>query len=60
MAATAEGVVVRLRWREPESTTTNEMFQVLRLRDGRVVDMADHPNRRTAMKAIGAPSVERA
>jgi len=47
---------MRLRWREPASTTTNEMFQVLRLRDGRVVDMADYTDRKGAMRAVGAPS----
>jgi len=54
VAATADGVVMRLRWREAESTTTDQMFQVLRLRDGRVVDMSDHPDRRAAMRAVGA------
>jgi len=31
------------------------MFQVLRFRSGRVVDMQDYLNRGAAMKAIGAP-----
>lgn len=56
VAETAEGVVVDLQWREPASTTNKQLFQVLRLRKGRVVDMADFPNRRAAMKAVGAPS----
>jgi len=28
---------------------------VLRLRDGRMADMQDHPNRQAALKAAGAP-----
>jgi len=55
IAATGDGVVVGLRWREAASSPQREMFQVLRLRAGRVVDMEDHSNRRTALKAVGAP-----
>jgi hypothetical protein len=55
VAETAEGVVVDLQWREPASTTNKQLFQVLRLCNGRVVDMADFPNRGAAMKALGAP-----
>ncbi|MDQ6796865.1 MAG: hypothetical protein M3011_02365 [Actinomycetota bacterium] len=55
IAATADGVVVGLRWRESVSGPQQEMFQVLRLQAGKVIDMQDHPNRRAALKAVGAP-----
>jgi len=54
IASTDKGVVVGLSWREAPSSTQREMFQVLRLRAGQVVDMADHLDRRAAMKAVGA------
>lgn len=56
MAATEAGVVVGLHWREPQAPETRALFQVLRFRDGRVVDMQDHRDRRTALRAVGAPS----
>jgi hypothetical protein len=30
------------------------MFQVLRLRDGRIFDIQDHDRRRVALSAVGA------
>jgi hypothetical protein len=54
IASTDEGVVVRLGWRKSTSGTAHEMFQVLRLREGRVVDMGDHSDRRAAPKIIDA------
>jgi len=55
IAATGDGVVVGLRWRGSASSTPRELFQVLRLRAGKVVDMEDHPDRQAALKAVGAP-----
>jgi hypothetical protein len=48
------GVVVQLRWREPERAKPTELFQVLRLRDGKVADMEDFERRRPALKAAAA------
>jgi len=56
LVATDEGVVVMLRWREPASPKTQEIFQVLRMREGRVVDIQDHAHRKTALKAVRAPT----
>ncbi len=56
LIATEEGVVVILRWREPTSSKVHELFQVLRMRDGRVVDIQDHAHRKTALKAVRAPA----
>lgn len=56
IAATDEGVVVSLRWREPASTGPHELFQVMRMREGRVVDIQDHAHRKAALKALGAPA----
>jgi ketosteroid isomerase-like protein len=46
--------VVGLGWREPNVPERNQLFQVLRFRDGRVVDMEDFPDRSRALKAVGA------
>ncbi len=54
MAVTKAGVVVRLQWREPSSSAPSELFQVLRLRDGKVVDMEDHADRLSALRAVDA------
>jgi hypothetical protein len=54
IGATNAGVVVGLRWRETSPPATRELFQVLRLRGGKVVDMQDHADRRAALKAVGA------
>ncbi|MDQ2827364.1 MAG: hypothetical protein M3Y04_10475 [Actinomycetota bacterium] len=56
IAATDEGVVVCLRWLEPASTAPHELFQVMRMREGRVVDIQDHAHRKAALKAVGAPA----
>lgn len=55
IAATPNGVVVRLGWTDAARRTPVEMFQVLRMRDGRVVDMQDYEQRRAALKGLGAP-----
>ena len=49
IAANAACVVVRLGWIDPVRSRPVEMFQVLRLRDGKVVDMQDHDRRRAAL-----------
>jgi len=54
VAETGAGVVVGVRWRQLDSPKPMELFQVLQLRDGKVVDMQDHDDRRSACKAIGA------
>lgn len=48
------GVVVGLRWQEAGRPKAIELFQVLRLRDGKVVDMEDFDRRHWAFKAAGA------
>ncbi len=45
------GVVVQLRWHEPERAKSIELFQVLRLRDGKAADMQDFERCRPALKA---------
>ena len=54
IAETAGGVVVELRWREPERSTDVELYQVLRLRDGKIVDMQDFERRQAALRAAAA------
>lgn len=54
IASTSAGVAVGLQWREASTPAMCELFQVLRLRDGLVVDMQDHADRRSALKAVGA------
>lgn len=54
ITATGTGVVVALRWRQSMSSAPSELFQVLRVRGGKVVDMQDHATRRSALKAVGA------
>ncbi len=44
-----------LHWRETGSPKPHQLFQVLRVRDGRIVDIQDHGHRRRALKAVGAP-----
>lgn len=55
IAANAVGVVVRLGWTDAARGTSVEMFQVLQMRDGQVVDMQDYEQRRPALKAVRAP-----
>ncbi len=43
-----------LQWRRPDGRDTAELFQVLRVRDGKIVDMQDCRDRLEALKAIGA------
>lgn len=52
LATTDVAVVVGIRWRAPDRKDPVEMFQVLRLRDGRIFDIQDHDRRRSALKAI--------
>ncbi len=54
--ATGDGVVVGLWWRGAPEMAQNEMFQVLRFRAGRVVDMQDYRNRAAALRAVNAPA----
>ncbi len=54
VAQTDAGLVVGLQWRRPERRDAAELFQVLRLRDGKIVDMQDCSDRLEALKAIGA------
>ena len=53
ISARDSGVVVHFRWREADAAGMGELFQVLRLRGGRVVDMEDHSNHRSAVRALG-------
>ena len=54
VAETPGSIVVALRWRELDHPDASELFQVLRLRDGKVFDMQDYPDRHAAMKAVAA------
>ncbi len=54
IAETPAGVVVHLRRREPERAKPIDLFQVLRLRDGKVADMQDFERRGPALKAAAA------
>ncbi len=54
VAQTDAGLVVGLQWRRPDRSA--ELFQVLRLRGGKIVDMQDCRDRLEALKAIGAPA----
>lgn len=55
IVADAAGVVVRLGWTDAVRGTSVDMFQVLRMHDGQVVDMQDYEQRRPALKAVRAP-----
>lgn len=52
MAATATGVVVGLGWREEADRRPRALYQVLRFRDGKVVDIEDHRDRAAALRAL--------
>jgi hypothetical protein len=54
VAQTDAGLVVGLQWRRRDRRDTSELFQVLRLRDGKIVDMQDCRDRLEALKVIGA------
>ena len=55
VAQTDAGLVVGLQWRRLDRPhTAAELFQVLRLRDGKIVDMQDCRDGLDALKAIGA------
>jgi hypothetical protein len=54
LAATDAGVVVGLQWRSPDRDAPIQLYQVLRLRDGRIFDIQDHDRRRAALSAVGA------
>ena len=56
IAANAAGVVVQLGWTDAARGASVEMFQVLRMRDGQVVDMQDYEQRRPALKGVRAPA----
>ncbi|HVE46754.1 MAG TPA: hypothetical protein VNA57_08420 [Acidimicrobiales bacterium] len=49
---TGAGVLVAMRWQEPASSGSSEIFQVLRLRDGSIVDIQDHEDRKRAVTAL--------
>lgn len=53
VADAAGTVVVELRWREDGRAENFEMFEVLRFRDGKVVDMEDFDRRGAALRAAG-------
>ena len=50
LAAVGDAVVARSRWVTPAGEAGGEMHQVLRIRDGRIVDMEDCRTRREAEK----------
>ena len=54
LAATAAGVVVSVSWRAPDRDDPIEMFEVLRMRNGRIFDIQDHQRRQSALRAVGA------
>jgi hypothetical protein len=53
VGAGQDAVVVRLRWRPAGGPEDAELFQVLRLRDGLVVDMQDHRDGPGALRDAG-------
>ena len=53
IAANPVGVVVALRWRGRGSDEEHRRYQVLKLRDGLVVDMQDYLREPAALRAIG-------
>jgi len=55
ITATGQGVVAALRWLEGDPAMSREIFQVLRLRDGKVVAMRDYPDRLGALRAVDGP-----
>ncbi len=55
IAANTAGLVVRLGWTDSARGTSVEMFQVLRMRDGQVIDIQDYEQRRPALRAVRAP-----
>ncbi len=52
MAAEERGVVVELRWRETSSEDEFRLYQMLRMRDGQVVDMQDFRQEKSARRAL--------
>ena len=54
VAEVAGVVAVELRWREPDRAKLIELFQVVRLSEGRVVDIQDFERRAAALRAVGA------
>ena len=54
IAATNAGVVVGLQWRDSDGRETTELFQVVRLREGKIVDMDDYRDRHKALSALTA------
>lgn len=55
IAETPAGVVMGLTWRVTERREQMELFQVLRLRSGKIVDMQDHRSRGAALRSVGVP-----
>ena len=54
VASASDKVVIRLRWNE--GTTPKDhavLFQVITLREGRIIAMQDYRRRRPALRAIG-------
>ncbi|HSS08794.1 MAG TPA: hypothetical protein VLL25_02850 [Acidimicrobiales bacterium] len=57
VADTGDAVVVRLQWRLTGPSEDRGLYQVLRIRDSKVIDIEDYRSDRAAMKA--AKSVQR-
>ena len=53
IASTGHAALVGLRWRDSGSSAEVELYQVLRLQKGKIVDMEDHAHRRRALQALG-------
>ena len=53
IASTGRAVLVGLRWRDSVSSTDVELYQLLRLQEGKIVDMQDHEHRTRALAALG-------
>jgi hypothetical protein len=47
-----KGVVVELRWRDTSSDEEFRQYQMLRMRDGLVVDMQDFRQEKSARRAL--------
>lgn len=54
LAESGDAVAVGLRWREAGRDKPREWFQVLRIAQGRVVDMQDFERRGPALRAVAA------
>jgi hypothetical protein len=52
VSANASEVLVRLHWRDPESQGPGGLWQLVTMRDGRIVDIQDYRNSRRAQRAM--------